>query len=102
MDFEIKRKWIGELFTQAKHRKRLPPRVVDRFFSVLALLQAAPDESELRKWKQLHYEKLKGARGLKGERSLRLTEGFCLVVKPERSSKGTKMLILDIKDYHRG
>ena len=79
---------------------RYPPEVVDSFFDKMAMIQAANDESDLRAFKSLHFEKLKGERGNRGERSIRLNKQFRLAFTIETDDQGKLLRIVDIEDYH--
>ena len=52
--------------------------------------------------KSLHFEKLKGERGNRGERSIRLNKQFRLILTISSDDRGKLLLILDIEDYHLG
>ena len=64
------------------------------------IIDGAPDERDLYKFKSLHFEKLAGKRGKQEQRSLRLNDQFRLIVKLDRDSEGKYILIIDIEDYH--
>lgn len=100
MRFEFANKKIQELYTEEKGAKKYPPAVVNRFFEVVANIEAAKDEQDLRNIKGLRYEKLKGQRGKAGERSIRLNKQFRLIVRIEKDDDGRLLIIIDIEDYH--
>jgi len=52
-------KKVQALYTDESGAARYPPEVVDAFFDKMAMIQAANDESDLRAFKSLHFEKLK-------------------------------------------
>ena len=72
MRFQFKDKNLLLLYTEEKNAHRYPAKVVDAFFDVMAIISSAENENELRAFKQLHFEKLKGNR--KGQSSVRLKE----------------------------
>ena len=100
MRFEFANKKIQELYTEEKGAKKFPPAVIDRFFEVMQIIEAAVDEQDLRQLKGLRYEKLKGQRGKDGERSIRLNRQFGLIVTVETDGEGRLLLIINIEDYH--
>ncbi|MGH7213751.1 MAG: type II toxin-antitoxin system RelE/ParE family toxin, partial [Tepidisphaeraceae bacterium] len=71
---------------------------VKAFLEVMAAIDAAVDERDIRALKGLRYEALKGDRS--GQRSLRLNRQFRLIVTPIRDERGGLMLIVEIVDYH--
>lgn len=100
MRFQFKKKWIERLYYDDKRPSNLPPGVIEAFFDVMAVIESAADERDLRAVKSLHFEKLKGARGRAGHRSLRLADQFRLIVTLERDDHGRIVHVLDIVDYH--
>ncbi|MEY3403765.1 MAG: hypothetical protein RLZZ86_3387 [Cyanobacteriota bacterium] len=67
--------------------------MVDDFFEVMAIIDAAVDERDLYAQKGLRFEKLQGKRGKEGQRSLRLNAQW-------RLEQGNYLTIIDIEDYH--
>jgi proteic killer suppression protein len=74
--------------------------VVDDFFEVMAIIDAAVDERDLYAQKGLRFEKLKGKRGNQGQRSLRLNDQWRLIVTVDENKEGNYLTIIDIEDYH--
>jgi len=74
--------------------------VVDDFFEVMAIIDAAVDERDLYAQKGLRFEKLKGKRGNQGQRSLRLNDQWRLIVTVDEDNEGNYLTIIDIEDYH--
>jgi toxin HigB-1 len=97
--FRFKAKKIEALYTEEKNAHRYPG-VIDDFFEVMAIIDAALDERDLYAQKGLHFEKLVGQRGKKGERSLRLNKQWRLIVALEKDEDGSFLLVIDIEDYH--
>ena len=100
MDFEFANRKTERLYTEEKGGRRYPPRVMDAFFEVMRVIEGAEDERDLRKMKQLHFEKLEGGR--KHQRSLALHGLFRLVVQLREDDDGKYLLIEEIVDYHKG
>lgn len=97
MRFEFQNKKLKALYTTEKGARRYGATVVAAFFEVLASIDAAADERDLRELKSLHYEKLKGK--LSRQHSLRLTAQFRLVVEREKDEQGVWLLIIDIDSH---
>ncbi len=82
---------------------RLTPMVarltlVKAFRKRMQFLRAAKTEQDLRNWKALHFEKLKGQR--KDERSVRLNDQWRLILKLEQATNGPQIVVVGITDYH--
>ncbi|WP_017319060.1 type II toxin-antitoxin system RelE/ParE family toxin [Mastigocladopsis repens] len=71
--FNFKDKKLEALYTEEKNAHKYP-NVVDDFFEVMAIIDAAVDERDLYAQKGLRFEKLKGKRGKEEQRSLRLND----------------------------
>ncbi len=97
--FYFKDKKIEALYTEEKNAHKYP-NVVDDFFEVMAIIDAATDERDLYAQKGLHFEKLVGQRGKQGQRSLRLNRQWRLIVTLAEDEEGTYLQIIDIEDYH--
>jgi len=93
-------KKLQALYNDESEAARYPPEVVEAFFDKIAVIAAARDENDLRVLKSLHFEKLKGERGNRGERSIRLNRQFRLILTIETDEQGKLLRILDIEDYH--
>ncbi len=100
MDFEFSTRKLERLYTEEFGASKYPPKVVDAFFEVMAAVEAACDERDLRALKHLHFEKLKGKR--KHQRSLALHGGFRLIVRLLENDEGKVLAIDEIVDYHKG
>ena len=100
MRFKFTSTRLSRLYGKRKDAGKCPPGVVDAFFEVMAVIKAARDERDLRALNGLRYEKLKGVRGNRRERSLRLTGQYRLIVVPSRDKDGRFLSIADIVDYH--
>jgi proteic killer suppression protein len=97
--FHFKKKKIEALYTEEKNAHRYPG-VVDDFFEVMTIIDAAVDEREFYAQKGLRYEKLLGKRGKQGQRSLRLNDQWRLIVVLNQDEQGQYLTIIDIDDYH--
>jgi len=77
---------------------RLGRDVIRAFRKKVAFLQAAESGVDLRNYRALHYEKLKGDRD--GQRSIRLNQQWRLILRLEQDSEGRFLIIIEIVDYH--
>ena len=93
-------KRLQALYTDESGAARYSPDVVDAFFDKMAVIRAARDESDVRAFKSLHFEKLKGERGNRGEHSIRLNKQYRLTFTIEADEQGKLLRLLDIEDYH--
>lgn len=97
--FEFKKKKLELLYTEEKNAHKYPG-MVDDFFEVMAIIDAAVDERDLYAQKGLRFEKLQGKRGKEGQRSLRLNSQWRLIVSIDEDEEGHYLIIVDIEDYH--
>lgn len=98
MRFRFKRKKLEKLYFEGKGIKAYPKNVVDNFYIVMTIIEAAVDERDLRALKGLRFEKLKLRKP--EQYSIRLNEQFRLVFAFERDESGKILVIIDIEDYH--
>ncbi len=89
---------LGKIETEEAAKLRLPVAVIKSARRKLTLLRAALDERDLRNWKSLHYEKLKGDRA--GQCSIRLNDQWRLVFTVDEKDKQTTITIIAFEDYH--
>jgi proteic killer suppression protein len=99
LHFKFKKKKLEDLYYLEKGARKYPPEVVDAFFFVMSVIEAAIDLREFYNLKSLHFEKLKGSR--KDEHSMRLNQQYRLTLQIEKRDEGITLLILDIEDYHK-
>ena len=76
----------------------LGPDLTRAYRKKLGLLVAAESELDLRKYKALHFEKLKGSRV--GQHSIRLNKQWRLILRLESDERGRLIIIIEIVDYH--
>src|SRR5579872_6651773 len=72
--------------------------MVRAFRKVMNLLRRVSGTNELRQWRGLNFEKLKGDR--QGQSSLRLNDQWRLIVEVEKTEKGERLVVKEIADYH--
>jgi proteic killer suppression protein len=75
-----------------------PESAVTAFRKRMQYIRSAKSEQDLRVWKSLHYEKLKGKR--KHQRSMRLNDQWRLVLEFENTVNGPQVIVVAIEDYH--
>lgn len=98
MRFEFKTRNLLLLYTEEKDAHRYPLSVVNGFFDVMAIIENAKNESDIRAFKSLHFEKLRGDRI--GQHSLQLDKQFRLIIQIEEDEHGKLLWIIEIVDYH--
>ncbi|MFE5478067.1 MULTISPECIES: type II toxin-antitoxin system RelE/ParE family toxin [Nocardia] len=91
---ELRSLWESETF----RINGLAPEAVTAFRRKVQLLEAASSELELRNFRSLNLEKLKGDR--QGQYSIRLTRKWRLILQFETDDIGRTVLILELCDYH--
>lgn len=77
---------------------RLGTDVVKAFRKKVGFLAAAESESDLRNYRALHFEKLRGGRA--GQHSIRLNRKWRLILRVETDAEGRILVIVEIVDYH--
>ena len=98
MRFEFRDKDLLLLYTDEKNAHRYPSGIVEAFFEVMAIIENATSEADIRAFKSLHFEKLTGNR--EGQVSLRLNKQYRLIVQIEKDEQGKFLWIIEINDYH--
>lgn len=99
MRFNFHTKKLKDLYTEEKGARKYPPEVADSFFEAIAIIAAAKDVRDLYALKGLRFEKLSGNR--KGDRSIRLTKQWRLILKLEKDQQGNYLIILDIEKHYQ-
>jgi proteic killer suppression protein len=96
--FVFKNKDLLLLYTEEKNAHRYPSGVVEAFFDVMAIIENATSEADIRAFKSLHFEKLRGNRA--GQISLRLNKQYRFIIQIEKDEQGKLLWIIEINDYH--
>ncbi len=99
MRFVFRSKSLLLLYTEEKGAHRYPPNVVESFSDIMAIIDAAVNESDIRAFKGLRYEKLIGDRH--GQVSLRLNDQYRLIIEIKNDASGKVIWVIEITDYHR-
>ena len=98
LQFKFKKKKLEALYTEEKGVQKYEAAVVDAFFEVMAIIDAAMNMKELYALKGLRLELLSGKR--KHQRSFRLNDQWRLIYEIAEEEQGQYLLIIDIEDYH--
>lgn len=98
MRFKFQSKKLECLYIEEEGAKKYGVAVVDAFFDIMSIIEAAKDIRTLYQFKSLRFEKLSGNR--KHQRSIRLNKQWRLIVEVLTDEQGNLMLIIDIEDYH--
>ena len=89
---------LERLYTKEQGARRFSKLVIEAFFDVMGIIATVKDERDLRNFKSLHYEKLKGKRS--HQLSVALHGGFRLILEREEDEEGKFLRIISIEDYH--
>jgi proteic killer suppression protein len=97
MEFKFKSHKLELLYYEEKGARAYGDAVVNAFFKVMSVIANAQDEQDIRAFKSLRYEKLKGDRS--HQHSLRLNNQWRLIFEM-RKDQGKYVLVIEIEDYH--
>ena len=100
MRFVFRTQKLEALYYDEKGARDYPKAVVQAFFEVMAIIEAATNEADIRAFKGLRFERLKGRRGKAGERSLRLNRQYRLIVAIEEDQQGNFVCIISISKHY--
>lgn len=99
MEFRFKDKKLEKLYTEEVGARFYPPAVINKFFELMATIDAAPDEREFYRLKSLHFEKLRGER--ENQYSMRLNRQYRLILTLETDKDGRYVLVVEISDHYK-
>lgn len=77
---------------------RIGADVTKAFRKKMGFLANAESESDLRSYRALRFEKLKGGRV--GQHSIRLNDQWRLILRIGKDAEGHLLIIVEIVDYH--
>ena len=77
---------------------RLGSEVTRAFRKKMAYLEEAESEADLRRYKALHYEKLRGGRS--GQHSIRLNRQWRLILRVETDTEGRLLIIIEVVNHY--
>ncbi|MDE0065585.1 MAG: type II toxin-antitoxin system RelE/ParE family toxin [Acidimicrobiaceae bacterium] len=77
---------------------RIGPDVTKSFRKKMGFLANAESESDLRSYRALRFEKLKGGRV--GQHSIRLNDQWRLILRIGKDAEGHLLIVVEIVDYH--
>lgn len=72
--------------------------VIRAYRKKVGFLIAATSESDLRSYRALRFEKLRGDR--EGQHSIRLNDQWRLILRLETAAEGRVLIVIEIVDYH--
>ena len=100
MKFAFEGKKLQGLYLTGKGKiaRQFASEIVDKFFIALEIVASVTSTDQLRQFRGLKYEALKGDR--KGQHSLRLNDQYRLIVEVSADDDGQILLIIEIEDYH--
>lgn len=94
------KKKLRDLYEAEEGAAKFPEGVVDAFFDVVAMIDAAEDSRTFYQAKSLHFEKLKGGRVTPPMRSMRLNDQYRLEVKLQKDKEGEYLEIHRISKHY--
>lgn len=94
LDDDLRRLYVEPDF----HLKRLGPDLVRAYRKQVGLLASVGSEAELRNFKGLRLERLKGDRV--GQCSIRLNDQWRLILQFRTDDDGKSVVVIEIVDYH--
>ena len=90
---------LGRLYVEPDVQlKRYGVDLVRAYRKQVGLLAEVSSEAELRNFKSLRLEKLKGDRA--GQHSIRLNDQWRLILEFHTDDEGRSVVIIEIVDYH--
>ncbi len=98
MDVYFRDKKLERLEMDANYKGGFPPKIVRVYRRRMQWIRAADDERDLRAWKSLHLEKLRGDRA--GECSIRLNRSWRLILEFEKRGDGKTVAIISIENHY--
>ena len=98
MDIEFADDELDRLEVDPRFDAGLPLGAVRGYRKVIGWIRAARDERDLRQMRSLHFEKLRGDRS--HQHSMRVNDQYRLIVEIERAGGRTRVLLVEIVDYH--
>lgn len=99
MRFEFEDDDLRRLYEEREFvLSRIGADVTKSFRKKMGFLANAESESDLRSYRALRFEKLKGGRV--GQHSIRLNDQWRLILRIEKDAEGNLLIIVEIVDYH--
>ncbi len=98
MELEFGDQALRRLYTEEEFRMGLPIPVVTAFRKKVYFMSKATDERDIRAWKSLHMEKLKGDR--QHQYSIRLNEQLRLIFEIVGEGMDKRLRLVGVEDYH--
>ena len=98
MDIEFKGRQLKRLAYGPKESGGLPPEIVSKYREVLNYFRFIQNRQNIRNWKGLRLEKLKGDK--RGKWSVKLNEQWRLIVEFRSKDRTETVIVESIEDYH--
>lgn len=77
---------------------RLGPEITRAFRKKVAYLEEAESETDLRNYKALRLEKLRGGRA--GQHSIRLNRQWRLILRIESDAEGRLLIVVEVANHY--
>jgi toxin HigB-1 len=94
VDEELRRLYVDPEFVIS----RFSPELVRAYRKKVGFLVQANSELDLRAYRALRYEKLRGDRA--GQHSIRINQQWRLILRVETDEDGQMLIIIELVDYH--
>jgi toxin HigB-1 len=98
MEVEFADDDLDRLETEREFTAGFGREVVRGFRKVMQAIRAAPDERDLYRLRELHFEKLEGSRS--HQRSVRINLQWRLILEIVGTAPNKKIRVVCIEDYH--
>ena len=98
MEVEFADDTYEQLYTDPGSGGGYAPGIVTAFRKRVQFIRYAKDERDIRNWKSLRLEKLKGNRS--HQHSIRLNDKYRLIIELKGTGDEKVVIIVGIEDYH--
>lgn len=100
MRFYFSKAKLRKLYETEAGAQKLPEGLVDAFFEVIQMIDAAEDSRTFYQAKILHFEKLQGQKEKPPRRSMRLNDQYRLEVKLHSDEEGEFLEVVKISKHY--
>ena len=98
MRINFANKDLYDLFYATKPPKGLSLNVLQGYQKIVNFIKNTKDLQDIRSWKSLHFEKLKGDR--QGQYSIAIDKSWRIILTIEKDKDGNLILILELTNHY--